>query len=250
LDRADAEDRAAVHPKDPKEHEEEHWCDAMRLLIVGNGKMGSAVAALAATRGHAWTMIGREENAGGHGLTAQRVKGHDVAIEFTRPDAAATNLERLIEAGIPVVTGTTGWEAELPRIIALVEARKGALLHAANFSVGVHLFLRAARALAAEFAGREGFDGFILEEHHAAKRDAPSGTARVLRERLRDADPSREYPITSVRAGVIPGTHAVSFDGAFETITLRHAARSRDGFAAGALAAAEWLPGRAGVYSF
>ena len=222
----------------------------MRLLIVGDGKMGRAVAALAATRGHAATIIGREENAQGRGLTAERVRGHDVAVEFTRPEAAPANLERLIGAGIPVVTGTTGWDAELPRITALVEERQGALLHAANFSVGVHLFLRAARALAGEFVGREGFEGFILEEHHAAKRDAPSGTARALQQRLRDADPSRPYPITSVRAGAIPGTHTVSLDGPFETVTLQHMARSRDGFAAGALAAAEWLPGHTGVYTF
>src|ERR1051325_2459186 len=98
----------------------------MRILIVGNGKMGTAVAALAAARGHATTIVGREENAGGRALTARRVQDHDVAVEFPRPDAAAANLERLIEAGIPVVTGTTGWEAELPGITALVEARKGA----------------------------------------------------------------------------------------------------------------------------
>jgi 4-hydroxy-tetrahydrodipicolinate reductase len=222
----------------------------MRLLIVGAGKMGRAVATLAGSRGHQVTTVGREENAGGRALTAGRVREHDVAIEFTRADAAPANLERLIGAGIPVVTGTTGWDAELPRITALVEERKGALLHAANFSVGVQLFLRAARALAGEFAGREGFDGFILEEHHAAKRDAPSGTARALQQRLRDADPSRPYPITSVRAGAIPGTHTVSLDGLFETVTLQHTARSRDGFAAGALAAAEWLPGHTGVYTF
>lgn len=222
----------------------------MRLLIVGNGRMGRAVAMLAAARGHETTIVGREENARGRALTLERARAHDAAIEFTRPDAAPANVERLITAGIPVVTGTTGWDAELPRISALVEARKGALLHAANFSVGVQLFLRAARALGAEFAGREGFDGFILEEHHASKRDAPSGTARVLRQRLREADPVREYPITSVRAGAIPGTHTVSLDGPFETVTLQHTARTRDGFAAGALAAAEWLPGRTGVYTF
>ena len=222
----------------------------MRLLIVGDGKMGRAVASLAAGRGHESTIVGREENAEGHGLSAERTRGYDVAIEFTRPDAAPANIEQLIAAGIPVVTGTTGWDAELPRITALVEARKGALLHAANFSIGVQLFLRAARALGAEFTGREGFDGFILEEHHAAKRDAPSGTARVLQQRLREADPARQYPITSVRAGDIPGTHTVSLDGPYETVTLQHTARSRDGFAAGALAAAEWLPGRTGVFTF
>jgi 4-hydroxy-tetrahydrodipicolinate reductase len=222
----------------------------VRILIVGDGKMGRAVAVLASSRGHQVSAVGREENPEGRGLTAERVAGHDVAIEFTRADAAPANIEQLIQAGIPVVTGTTGWDGELPRITALVEARSGALLHAANFSIGVQLFLRAARALGREFAGRAGFDGFILEEHHAAKRDAPSGTARVLQQRLRDADPGREYPITSIRAGAIPGTHTVSLDGPFETITLRHTARNRDGFAAGALAAAEWLPGRAGVYTF
>jgi 4-hydroxy-tetrahydrodipicolinate reductase len=222
----------------------------MRILIVGTGKMGRAVAAMAAAKGHQVDPVGGGDNAGGRALTGDRLRGVDVAVEFTRPDAAPGNLERLIEGGVPVVTGTTGWDAELPRIARLVEARGGALLHAANFSVGVHLFLRAARALGAEFAGREGFDAFILEEHHAAKADAPSGTARVLQARLRDADPGRTYAITSIRAGAIPGTHLVTYDGPYETVTLTHTARSRDGFAAGALAAAEWLPGRAGVHTF
>jgi 4-hydroxy-tetrahydrodipicolinate reductase len=222
----------------------------MRILIVGTGKMGLAVAAMAAAKGHEVEAVGGGDNAGGRALTADRLRGVEVAVEFTRPDAAPGNLERLIEGGVPVVTGTTGWDADLPRIARLVEARAGALLHAANFSVGVHLFLRAARALGAEFAGREGFDAFILEEHHAAKADAPSGTARVLQAQLRDADPGRPYPITSIRAGAIPGIHLVTYDGPHETVTLTHAARSRDGFAAGALAAAEWLPGRAGVHTF
>lgn len=223
----------------------------MRLAIVGNGKMGRAVAALAEERGHVvHAIIGREENAGGAALTRERLRGVDAAIEFTRPDAVVTNLERLIEAGIPTVTGTTGWSAELPRVARLVEARRGALLHAANFSVGVHLFLRAARDLAARFAGRPEFDSFILEEHHAAKVDAPSGTAAALRRSLREADSAREFPITSVRAGSIPGTHVVTYDGPHDTVALSHVARSRWGFAAGALAAAEWLPGRAGVHDF
>ncbi len=222
----------------------------MRIAIVGNGRMGRAVAELARERHHAVQLIGREENAGGKALTGERLVGVDVAIEFTRPDAVVANLEHLIEAGIPTVTGTTGWSAELPRIAALVQARGGALLHAANFSVGVHLFLRAARDLAARFAGHPEFDAFILEEHHAAKRDAPSGTASVLRTRAREADSSRELPIASVRAGAIPGTHVLTYDGPYETVALSHVARSRTGFAAGALAAAEWLPGRPGVHQF
>jgi 4-hydroxy-tetrahydrodipicolinate reductase len=223
----------------------------MRLVIVGNGKMGRAVAELAEERGHVvHAMIGRAENLDGAALSPTRLQGVDVAVEFTRPDAVARNLERLIEAGIPTVTGTTGWSDDLPRITRLVEARGGALLHSANFSVGVHLFLRAARDLAERFAQRPEFDAFILEEHHAAKVDAPSGTAAALRGRLRQADAARDYPITSIRAGSIPGTHVVTYDGPHDTVTLSHVARSRRGFAAGAVAAAEWLPGRAGVHDF
>jgi 4-hydroxy-tetrahydrodipicolinate reductase len=222
----------------------------MQIAIVGDGKMGRAVAELARERGHVVLVIGREENAGGAALTREALAGVDVAVEFPRPVAVVANLERLIEAGVPTVTGTTGWTAELPRIERLVQSRGGALLHAANFSIGVHLFLRAARDLAARFAGRPEFDAFILEEHHAAKRDAPSGTAAVLRAMAREADPARELPITSVRAGAIPGTHVLTYDGPHETVALSHMARSRKGFAAGALAAAEWLPGRAGVHRF
>lgn len=224
---------------------------SMRIAIVGTGKMGRALAELAAERGHTVVAtVGSGENPDGAGLTPERLRGADVALEFTRPEAAARNLERLLDAGLPVVCGTTGWEAELPRIAALVERRKGALLHAANFSVGVHLFLRAARQLAAGLAGRGEYDAFILEEHHAGKRDAPSGTARVLREQVARADPARTFPITSIRAGATPGTHELAYDGPDDRITLSHAARGRRGFAAGALLAAEWLPGHPGVHTF
>jgi 4-hydroxy-tetrahydrodipicolinate reductase len=222
----------------------------MRIVVVGNGRMGQTVARLAEQRGHTiHAVIGGAENTDGRALTPDRLARADVAIEFTRPDAAPANLERLVAAGIPTVTGTTGWLEQLPRIATLVAERKGALLHAANFSLGVHLFLRAARELARGFAGRAEFDAFILEEHHAAKRDAPSGTARELQARVREADPQRPYPITSVRIGAAPGTHMVAYDGPYERVTLSHAARNRDGFAAGALAAAEWLPGHPGVHT-
>jgi 4-hydroxy-tetrahydrodipicolinate reductase len=223
----------------------------MRIVIVGNGKMGKAVAALAEERGHqVLAALGAGENAGGKALTRDRLTGADVAVEFTRPDAVVGNLERLIEAGIPTVTGTTGWASELPRMIQLVMRHGGALLHSANFSIGVQLFLRAAQQLGREFAGRSGFDAFILEEHHAAKRDAPSGTARALQEKLHEVDGERSFPITSVRLGAIPGTHRLTYDGPFESVSLSHIARSRQGFAAGALAAAEWLPGHPGVHRF
>jgi 4-hydroxy-tetrahydrodipicolinate reductase len=223
----------------------------MRIVIVGNGKMGRAVAALAQERGHdVHAALGGMENAGGKALTGDRLAGADVAIEFTRPDAVVGNLERLIEAGVPTITGTTGWSADLPRVTQMVQRRGGALLYSSNFSIGVQLFLRAARLLADQFAGRPGFESFILEEHHAAKRDAPSGTALSLQEQLREADAERPFPITSVRAGSIPGTHILTYDGPHESVSLSHVARNRQGFAAGALAAAEWLPGHPGVHRF
>lgn len=213
--------------------------------------MGRAVAALAEARGHTVAgVLGARENPGGEGLTPARLAGVDVAIEFTEPGAVVANLEHLIEAGVPTVTGTTGWLAERPRITDLVRRKGGALLHASNFSVGVHLFLRAAHDLSRRFAGHTDFGAFILEEHHAAKLDAPSGTARALQSSLRAGDPEREFPITSVRAGEIPGTHVVTYDGSSETIALSHVSRDRAGFAAGALAAAAWLPGHPGVHTF
>jgi 4-hydroxy-tetrahydrodipicolinate reductase len=223
----------------------------MRVAIVGYGRMGRAVEAAAKERGHTiHGVVDLAENPGGAGLTREWLAGADVAVEFTTPEAAPGNVTRLIEAGIPTVTGTTGWTAELPRVAALVRQRRGALLHATNFSIGVQLFLRTARDMARRFAGRPGFDAFILEEHHARKLDAPSGTALTLRQMLTAADPARPFPITSVRAGAIPGIHSLTYDGPYETVTLAHTARSREIFAAGALAAAEWLPGRTGVFTF
>jgi 4-hydroxy-tetrahydrodipicolinate reductase len=208
--------------------------------------MGHAVEAAAAARGH--TVVARLDL--GDPLTRDRLAGADAAIEFTTPAAASGNIAQLIEAGVPVVCGTTGWHRDLPRLTELIAARRGALLYATNFSVGVQLFLKAAADLARRLAPHPSFDGFIVEEHHAQKVDAPSGTALSLQQAVTAADPARRYPVASVRAGSIPGIHRLAFDGPFETITLEHVARSRDGFAAGAVAAAEWLPGRHGVFTF
>ena len=223
----------------------------MRIAIIGNGKMGKAVAALAAERGHTiHTVVHRLENPAGSALTRERLTGADVAVEFTRPDAVVANLERLIELGIPTVTGTTGWTDALSKLTALVGKRGGALLHSANFSVGVHLFIRAARELARSFRGRPEFVVTIVEEHHASKVDAPSGTALLLQRQLWSEDPGRRFPITSVRAGTSAGTHTLSYDGPHETVSLSHVAKGREAFAAGTLAAAEWLPGHTGVFTF
>jgi 4-hydroxy-tetrahydrodipicolinate reductase len=213
--------------------------------------MGKAIAALAPARGHTiHTVVNRIENPGGRALTQERLAGADVAVEFTRPDAAVVNLERLIALNLPTVTGTTGWTEDLPKVTALVQQRRGALLHAANFSVGVHLFLRAARELARCFRGRPEFGVSILEEHHQSKVDAPSGTALLLQRQLWAEEPGRRFPITSIRAGDAPGAHTLSFEGQHETVTLSHVTRNREVFAAGALAAAEWLPGHTGVFTF
>jgi len=223
----------------------------MRIAIVGSGKMGKAVAALAEQRGHTiHTVVNRIENSGGRALTRERLRGADVAVEFTRPDAAVVNLERLLTLDLPTVTGTTGWTEDLPRVTALVRKRGGALLHAANFSVGVHLFMRTARELARCFKGRTEFDVSIHEEHHQTKVDAPSGTALLLQRNLWEEEPGRRFPITSTRAGEVPGTHTLTYESQHEMVTLSHVTKSREVFAAGALAAAEWLPGHTGVFTF
>jgi len=213
--------------------------------------MGQSIAALAPTRGHRiHAVLGSTENLAARGLTKERLAGADIALEFTRPESAPQNIEKLIELGVPTVTGTTGWQAALPRISALVDASRGALLHAANFSVGVHLFLRAAEDIARLFQGRFEFTDSITEEHHVTKRDTPSGTALLLQRRLSASDPERQFPITSVREGTSIGTHRVAFLGSHEELILSHVALDRQAFAAGALMAAEWLVGRTGVFTF
>lgn len=223
----------------------------LRLALVGDGRMSRAVAGLARERGHlVHTVITGAENPEGIALTAERLQGADVAIEFTRPESAATNLLRLAALRVPTVCGTTGWQAALPEVRNAVTAHGAALLHGANFAVGVQLFLRAAESLARLVAGRPEFGAWVVETHHGAKRDAPSGTARLLAAALERGDPGRAWPITSIRGGEVPGTHEVVFDAAGETLRLEHVARSREVFAAGALQAAEWLVGKAGVFTF
>jgi len=170
-----------------------------------------------------------------------------VAIDFTTPQAAVANIELCLEAGCPVVVGTTGWYGELARVRGLVEKKKGALLWAPNFSVGVAL-VRALCARAGELLrGLEGYDVHLTDVHHAQKKDAPSGTALLLRDAL--AASGREVPITSIRTGSVPGRHEVSIDGPYEQVVIGHEARSRRVFADGALRAALWLRGRQGVFT-
>ncbi|MEO5800075.1 MAG: dihydrodipicolinate reductase C-terminal domain-containing protein [Gemmatimonadales bacterium] len=222
----------------------------MKIGIVGDGRMAQAIAAEARAAGDTIvTILGAGENAAGFGITRERFGACDVVFEFTVPDAAPANLEALHAIGATVVCGTTGWDDEREAIEQRWSNGPGALLIASNFSLGVQLFLRAAKALAQAAASRPEFDGFLHERHHAAKVDAPSGTGLLLQRTARGADPTRAWPITSVRAGAIPGDHELVLDGPFESITLRHSARDRRVFAAGALTVARWLVGRRGTFT-
>ncbi|MBI1808791.1 MAG: 4-hydroxy-tetrahydrodipicolinate reductase, partial [Gemmatimonadetes bacterium] len=172
-----------------------------------------------------------------------------VAIEFTVPRAAAANVRACVALGVPVVSGTTGWDEARPAVAAEVPAAKGALLWAPNFAIGVHLFTRlVAEAARLVTSANAGFDAHLVETHHAAKLDAPSGTARLIAEHAA-RELGHALPTTSVRTGSVPGTHEVVFDAPFEQITLTHVARDRRVFAAGALAAARWIVGRHGVFT-
>jgi 4-hydroxy-tetrahydrodipicolinate reductase len=219
-----------------------------RVAIIGDGKMGRTLVQLAPERGFIVSaLIGARSNEGGKGITRGALNGAEVAIEFTEPAAAAANVEAVLRAGVPVVTGTTGWYDELPRLRELATTSEGALFFAPNFSVGVAVFARIAREAATLLAGLEGFDAHIVESHHGAKKDAPSGTAAMLAGVLAEGL-HREVPTTSIRTGSIPGTHELIFDAPFEQIRLTHEARDRRVFADGALLAARWLLGRRGVF--
>jgi 4-hydroxy-tetrahydrodipicolinate reductase len=219
-----------------------------RLAIIGDGKMGRTLVQLAPERGFRMcALIDARNNAGGAGITRGALNGADVAVEFTEPAAAVANVEAAIRARVPVVVGTTGWYDELPRIRELAAQQMGSLFVAPNFSLGVAVFARLAARAGKAFSALPQFDAHIVETQHAEKKDAPSGTAAMLRDvvarQLR-----REVPVTSVRTGSVPGTHEIIFDAPFEQIRLTHEARDRRVFADGALVAARWLIGRVGVF--
>jgi 4-hydroxy-tetrahydrodipicolinate reductase len=192
--------------------------------------------------------LGSSENAGGAGLTTERVRCADAVFEFTSPSAVAANLRALAAAGGTVVCGTTGWAAELPKITEAFLSGGGGLVHAANFSVGVRQFFDLATR-AARLYPPAGYAVYLTEEHHAEKRDAPSGTARTLATIL-EMETGRPVPVTSVRAGTIPGTHRIVFESPEDEVEIIHRARSRAGFAKGAVWAAERIAGRKGVFEF
>ena len=219
----------------------------MRVGIVGAGKMGREIQRMAESRGHhvAWS-LGARENDHGAALTPERLGEADVVFEFTTPSAAVENLLRLAGGGVRTVCGTTGWASELPRIRAAFLAGAGALVYASNFSIGVRNFFLTAERAAALY-GRSGYAAYLVEEHHEEKRDAPSGTARTLAG-IVERGTGRRLPVSSVRAGTIPGTHRLVFESPEDEVELIHRARGRAGFARGAVWAAERIAGRSGVF--
>ncbi len=212
---------------------------AVKVALVGMGRMGRALDALAAERG--CEVVSRLDAADmARGITAADLHGAQVAIEFTTPESALANALTLLGLGCPVVIGTTGWGDALPTLAAAIDSHRCAALWSPNFSLGVQLFLSMAEDAARRARDIVGIDVHVIETHHAAKKDAPSGTGIAIGERL-EAGLGRPVPITSVRVGSVPGTHEVILDAPFEQITLRHDARDRRVFADGALAAARWL---------
>lgn len=216
----------------------------MNLAMVGYGKMGKLIGQLAPEFG--FDIAATIDT--GDDLAAAR--GADVAIEFTQPEAAPTNIERLAALHVPVVCGTTGWFGDLPRVRQAVEQSGSALVWSPNFSIGVNVFTRLVAEAAELLAKEPGYGAWAWEIHHSAKKDAPSGTLGKLVEAMKAAGYERPIDVSSSRAGAHPGTHEIGFDSAADTITLRHSARSREGFARGALKAAQWIIGKRGVFEF
>lgn len=222
----------------------------MKLALFGHGGMGRVIAQYARSSGHeiGAVLTSQDTRRQGDELVAL-LRSHDAAIDFSVADAVLAHAVACAQAGVPLVEGTTGWRDQEPAVRRAVEAAGGALVFGANFSVGVNLFYRLVAHAGELFGGFAEYDAFIEEAHHARKRDAPSGTALRLRDILTRAL-DRPVPVASTRAGHIPGTHRVGFDSPADQITVEHAARSRDGFAAGALLAAQWIVGRQGVFAF
>jgi 4-hydroxy-tetrahydrodipicolinate reductase len=216
------------------------------LLVIGHGRMGRLVERLAPE--HGFDVAGIAEVDSPVAAVLGRVGPVDVAIDFSQADAVAANLAALAEHRINVVIGVTGWQAEEPSLRALVEEAGVGVLASANFSVGMNVFRLLVEQAAARFAAVEQVGAWLHEAHHAAKQDAPSGTALLLLEAMKDAGYSRHVDVSSTRAGFIPGTHVAGFDGPAETVTLTHQVRDRAVFAHGALQAARWLKGRRGWF--
>ena len=223
----------------------------MKIALVGYGKMGKLIHQLAPEFDiEVGPTLDEFNNADGQGLTAENFAGVDVAIEFSTPHAVAANVERLAALGVNVVVGTTGWANEMERVRAAVEKHGTGLVWSPNYSVGVQVFFRLVSEAARLLKDHPEYGAWAWEIHHDTKADAPSGTLLKLVEQMKAAGYTRNIDVSSNRAGRHPGTHDIGFDSQADTLTLRHAARSREGFARGALKAAQWIKGKSGFYEF
>ena len=219
----------------------------MNLLLLGRGKMGTMIESLASTRNHQVRSIDIDENERGSGLTPDKLRDVDVVIDFTTPDAVVENIAGCARSGKNLVVGTTGWYGKIPEVRRMVEESGIGLVYAANFSIGVNLFFEIMKTATAAF--KFDYSGKISETHHVHKLDAPSGTAVMMQRVIQEAG----YPApetSSSREGEVVGIHELTLDSLNDTITLRHDAKSRRGFAEGAIRAAEWLKGKKGFYDF
>ena len=223
----------------------------MNLAIVGYGKMGRMIDGLAPEYGcEVKLRLDVDNNSRFEGMTKENFRGIDAAVEFSTPATAMENIERLAGLGVNAVIGTTGWFGEMDRAKRVVERAGTALVWSPNFSVGVGIFLHLVADAARQLAKQPEYGAWAWEIHHAAKKDAPSGTLLAMVDRMKAAGYERPIDVSSSRAGVVPGTHEVGFDSAADTINIRHTARSREGFARGALRAARWIAGKKGFFDF
>jgi 4-hydroxy-tetrahydrodipicolinate reductase len=221
----------------------------MHLLILGRGKTGSFVADVARERRHHVETLDETDNAEARALTSEFLAPFDAVIDFTTPAAVVANAEACIRAHKNIVVGTTGWYEQLPRLRGLVDSAKTGFLYGSNFSIGVNLFFEIAQTAAA--ALKYDYSGQIFERHHTQKKDAPSGTAITLQKVVRDSSGSKEdLEIVSFREGDVVGLHELVFNSEADRIYLCHDAKSRRGFAEGAVRGAEWLIGKSGFFEF
>jgi len=225
--------------------------ETRKLAIIGYGKMGRLIEQLAPEYGFAVALkLDEFNNANFEGLTAEKFQGIDVAIDFSIPGAVRRNVEGVAGLGVNVVVGTTGWLEQLDAVRQTVEKGGIGLVWSPNYSVGVNVFFRLVAEAAKLLANQPEYGAWAWEVHHSTKKDAPSGTLLKLVDEMKKAGYGRAIDVGSNRAGAHPGTHEIGFDSAADTITLRHAARSREGFARGALQAARWVVGKQGFYEF
>lgn len=222
-----------------------------KLALVGYGKMGRLLEQLAPEFGFEVALkLDEFNNADGAGITAGNFAGIDVAVDFSIPPVVADNVERIAPLGVNIVIGTTGWTDDLPRVRSAVESAKIGLVYGANFSVGVLAFYEVVRAAAQTMLTQTDYDAWAYEVHHKMKKDAPSGTMLRILDVMKSAGYSRNIDVGTNRVGTFPGIHEIGFDSEADTITLTHTARSRIGFARGALRAARWIRGKAGLHEF